>query len=167
MMPFPFSIRGSVAIPAEAAHLSDRAIMIACVDQIEHERARVVSQSDRSTTFTVPLLSLGSNWRFTVPLSAGSLEITSAPGGERRLRYDFSSRRLALIGTIMVFVMFTVVSVNNVGDFPWWLPVVAWLWLVGMNHFITFVRAPSWVRRRVSDAIKAAAPLPQTVQSRL
>jgi hypothetical protein len=156
-MPFPFSIRGSVRILDEAAGLSDDAIIIACVDQIEHEGARVASRSDRSTTFTVPFLSWGSNWRFTVPLSAGSLEIIREPTGGRRLRYDFSTRRIALIGTVAVIGLFAAVALNGVGQFPWWVPVIGWLWLVGANYFISFVRAPSWVRRRISDAVKVSA----------
>jgi hypothetical protein len=158
-MPFPFSIRGSVPISDEAANLSDDAIIIACVDQVEHERARVVSHTDHSTSFTVPFLSWGSNWRFTVPLSGGSLEIMGEPAGGRRLSYNFSTRRVALIGTLAIIGLFVVVASRGVGQFPWWVPFVGWLWLVGGNYFISFVRAPRWVRRRISDAVKVSAAL--------
>ena len=156
-MPFPLSIRGSIAIPNEAASLSDRAITLACVDQVEHEGAHVVSHTDRSMTFTTSLISWGSNWRFTVPLSVGLLEIHSDSGGGRRLRYTFSTRRTALIGTVMILGLFGMVAVNDIGQFPWWVPLLGWLWLVGANYGISFLRAPSWARRRVFDAVEASA----------
>ena len=155
-MPFPLSIRGSVPIPNEAANLPDQAIIIACVDQLEHEGARVILRTDRSAAFTTPVISWGSNWRFTVPLSGGSLEITGAPAGGRRLSYDFSTRRTALMGTVAITAMFIIVTVNDVGQFPWWMLVLGWLWLVGANYGISFLRAPSWVRRRITDAVKAS-----------
>jgi len=152
-MPFPFSIRGSIPIPVS---LSDRAIILACVDQIEQEGARVVWRSDRSTEFTSPLFRrLGSNWRFTVPLSGGSFEITGEPTGARRLSYDLSTRRVALIGTAMFVGLFVVAFI--VGRVPFPLPIAAgfWLWIVGANYIISYMRAPSWVRRRLSDAARA------------
>ena len=156
-MPFPLSIRGSIAIPSEAASLPDQAIIIACIDQAEHEGARIASRTDRSVAFTMPFISLRSNWRFTAPLSAGLLEIVRDPSGGRRLSYDFSTRRTAVIGTVMITVLFVVVAVNDVGQFPWWVPLIGWLWIVGANYGISFLRAPSWVRRRISDAVKASA----------
>lgn len=159
-MPFPISIRGSEPIRDEAANLSDAAIIIACVDQLEHEGARVAAHSDRSTSFTVPLLTMRSNWRFTAPLSGGAVEVIRDATGGRRLAYDFSTRRLALIGTLMIGALFFVVAVRDVGQFPWWFPFFGWLWLVGGNYFIAFVRASSWARRRITDAVKAAARAP-------
>ena len=143
-------------IPNEAANLPDPAIMIACVDQLEHEGAHVISRTDRSTAFTTPFIRWGSNWRFTVPLSAGVLKITSDPAGGRRLIYDFSTRRTALMGTVVITGLFAFVAASRVGQFPWWAPLLGWLWLVGANYCISLVRAPSWVRRRVSDAVKAS-----------
>jgi hypothetical protein len=156
-MPFPVSIRGSIPIPIEAANVSDQAIMLACVDQVEHERAYIVSHTDRSATFSTAVITWGPNWRFTVPLSAGSLEIETDSAGGRRLNYDFSTRRTTLIGTVMVIGMFVLVAAEDVGQFPWWMPVLFWLWLVGVNYLIPFFRAPSWVRRRISDAVEASA----------
>src|SRR5215475_9255968 len=102
-MPFPFSIRGSIPIPHDLGSLPDGAIISACIDQVEDEGARIVSHGPRSTVFVAPLFwSLGSNWRFTLPLSGGSFEITGEPSGGRRLRYDLSMRRTALMGTVMV-----------------------------------------------------------------
>ena len=163
-MPFPISIRGSVPIPDNAARLPDDAIIIACVDQVEHEGARIVSHSGGSTTFTVPFFSWGSNWRFTRPLSAGALEITSEPAGGRRLRYDFSTRRTALMGAVMIIGLFAIVAFQGVGQIPWWVAPVGWLWLVGVNYFISFVRARSCVRRRIADAVKVSAPVNPAVK---
>ncbi|MFL5613991.1 MAG: hypothetical protein ACJ796_10060 [Gemmatimonadaceae bacterium] len=159
-MPFPISIRGSVTIGDEAANVSDDAIIIACVDQIEHEGARVISHSDQSLVFSVPFFSWGWNWRFTCPLAGGSLAITTEPTGDRRLSYDFSTRRLALIGTLVIGGFFTVVAVQVVGQSIWWIAPAAWLWMIGPSYFISFVRASRWVRRRVSVAVKAAGRAP-------
>lgn len=155
-MPFPLSIRGSIPIPDTAANVSDDAIIVACVDQIEHEGARVVSRGDHSMAFTVPFISWGSNWRFTVPLSAGSLEITHESGRNRRLRYDLSTRRTAVLGTLMCVGLFAFGATSRSGQMPWWVPLLAWLWLVGSNYGISYVRTASWASRRVSDAVKAS-----------
>jgi len=159
-MPFPLSIRGSISIPGAAANVSDDAIIIACVDQIEHEGARVVSRSDRSVSFAAPFFSLGRNWRFTAPVSAGSLEIARASGPGRCLTYDFSMRRNTLIGTAMIVGMVAYVATSASGEFPWWVAPIGWLWVVGGNYLITYTRAESWARRRVSDAVKASAAVP-------
>jgi len=144
-------------IPNEAANLSDQAIILACVDQVEHEGAHLLSHTDRSATFATSLISWGSNWRFTVPISAGSLAIDKDSAGRRKLSYDLSTRRTALIGTIMVIALFGVAAGKGAGQFPLWVPLVGWLWLVGANYLISFLRAPSWVSRRVSDALRASA----------
>jgi hypothetical protein len=155
-MPFPFSIHGSVPIPDDVANVPDDAIILACVDQCEHEGARIVSRGSCSTAFTAPLFrSWGSNWRFTVPFSAGSFEITSDSTGRRRLRYDLSTRRIAVLGTLIVAGLFAAVAVKGLGLLPWWIPLGFWLWIVGVNYTISLVRAPSWMRRRVSDAATA------------
>jgi len=159
-MPFPFSIRGSIPIPRDPATLSDRAIIDACADQVEHEGARVVSRSDRSTAFASPLFrGLGSKWRFTVPLSGGSFEITREATGGRRLRYVLSTRRTALMGTAILAVFFALAIAAGPGPFPWWTGVFFWLWIVGVNYVISFARAPSWLRRRLSDAATQPASL--------
>lgn len=165
-MPFPISICGSVSVPGDADHVSGAAIILACVDQIQHEGARVATHSDRATTFTVPLISFGSNWRFTVPLSAGLLQITQDSEGHRRLRYDFSTRRTALIGTAMIFGGTIFLIASGQAQVPWWLAPVAWLWLVGANYLISYARAPSWALHRVTDAIKASAPAPPVLPTR-
>ena len=153
-MPFPFSIHGSIQIPQDVGSLPDRAIIFACIDQVEHEGARVVSRSPRSTVFISPLFRrLGSNWRFTVPLSGGSFEITSEPTGGRRLRYDLSTRRTALMGFVMVVVLVAGVIALNADRFLGWLGAVFCLWIVGVNYFISVVRAPLWLRQRLSEAL--------------
>ena len=157
-MPFPFSIRGSIPIPHDSGTVSDRAIISACIEQVEDEGARVVSRSDRSTAFTSPIFRrLGSNWRFTVPLSGGSFEITADTAGGRRLRYDVSTRRTALMGIVLLGAWFAVVIALDAGRFPWWIGAVFWLSIVGVNYFIPFVRAPGWLRQRLSDAATQAS----------
>jgi len=158
-MPFPLSIRGSISISGAAANVSDDAIIIACVDQLEHEGARVVSRGDGSLSFVVPFFGLGYSWRFTAPLSAGSLEIAREAGPGRRLTYDFSTRRLTLMGTAMMGGLLAFDAFKGFGELPWEVPVVGWLWLVGANYSLTYARAESWVRGRVTEAVKASAAL--------
>ena len=154
-MPFPFSIHGSIPIPHDVDSLSNRAIIFACIDQVEHEGARVVSRSPRSTVFVTPLFRRpGSNWRFTVPLSGGSLEITSEPTGDRRLRYDLSTRRMALMGFVLVAGVFAGVIALHAGHFLGWIGAGFFLWIVGVNYFISVVRAPMWLRQRISEALE-------------
>jgi hypothetical protein len=64
---------------------------------------------------------------------------------------------MALIGTAMVIVLYGVAATQRIGQLPWEIPVVFWLLLVGVNYLVSFLRAPWWVRRRISDARQASA----------
>lgn len=157
-MPFPISIRGSIAIPEDAKAASDEGIIAACVDQVAHEGCRIDSQDARSATFSGPFFRLfGWRWQFTAPLSAGSFEVTADAAGQRRVYYNFSRRRTALLGTIIVVALSIPVAAEGLARFLWWVPLFAWVWIVGVKYFISFVRAPFWVRRRVADAARVAA----------
>lgn len=164
-MPFPVSIRGSVPIPDHATEVPDAGIIIACVDQIEHEGAHATDRNERSIAFTSPLFrTWGSSWRFTVPVSAGTFEIVRDSSGRRRITYELSTRRTALVGTILVAGMFGFMALTTRMPFPRWVPLVFWGWIVGVNYVSSFVRAPFWVRRRIADAAKIAAYRRPTVR---
>jgi len=165
-MPFPISTRGSIPIPFDAAAVSDAGIILACVDQIEHERARVVSRTESTVRFEAPFFRAWTNgWWLTAAASAGRLVVDSAADGRRVLRYQLSTVRNAVVGTVMPVVLFWVLipSFETAPDFPWQfrfiMCFIGSLLMVGGNWATAAIRARSWCRKRVADAKAAGAAL--------
>lgn len=165
-MPFPISTRGSIPIPFDAAALSDADIIVACVDQIEHERARVVSRTQSTVRFEAPFFRAWTNgWWLTALASAGQFVVDSAADARRVLRYQLSTGRNAVMGTVMTVVLFWVVipSFETAPEVPWLFTFMmwfsGWLWIVGGNWATAAIRARFWCRKRVADAKAASTRL--------
>ncbi len=147
-----------MAVPATALHLSDDDIIGACVRRLEHEGAEVTSRSGRSLQFIVRFGARGQPWlarKLTDDLTHGAFELIEEPGHRRRVRYDLSHAR----GTMIAIVLFTAVlaiSVASSGNWPpWWvLPLMVLLaYLAG--QLTLAMGAPYWIRRAISDAVRA------------
>lgn len=170
-MPFPISTSGSIPIPSEAANVSDEGIILACADQIEHERGRVVSRTKQMMLFEAPFFrSWTSGWWVTVLASAGQFAVATHPDGRRELRYRLSTLRTAVIGTLVVLFgfgfLFPRYAVAAPNVFSWPFILFAWLWIVGANWVAAAVRVRFWCRRRVADAKAAASVTPTGVPAR-
>jgi len=161
-MPFPISTHGCVPIPADAASVSDEAIMLACADQIEHERARIVSRTDQQLRFAAPLFRTWTNgWWLTVAASHGNFTIKATEDGGRVLAYQLSTLRNTVIGTLVVLLGFGVMLPRMVPPppFGWEIAILAWLWIVGANWATAAIRVRFWCRKRVADAQPASGAL--------
>lgn len=164
-MPFPVSTTGSIPIPSDAADVSDEGIILACADQVEHERARVVLRTQRTMHFEAPFFrAWTSGWWLTVSASEGQFAIESSSDGQRVLRYRLSTVRNAALGTLVTLAGFGSLAFGSFATpppFPWQFIFVAWLWIVGANWAMAAIRVRFWCRRRVADASAAAAMLPR------
>lgn len=151
------SVRGSVAVPAAARHLSDDEIVSAFERRLEREGAEVTSRTERSLQFTVPFgrgMLLQWQRQFTGALTSGAFAVVEPPGQRRRVDYDLSHARATTNG-IVVFGVVLAVSIWSGGTWPpWWVvPVLLSLTFLA-GQLTTSMSAPYWIRRAISDAME-------------
>jgi hypothetical protein len=153
-MPFPFWINSTVTLPAMALSKLPEHLMLACVDQLEHEDAVVASDAPLTASFYVPIAMWVPTRKLTRTVDRGMIDIRPAPDGRVVLTYRFSVRRMVLISSVLAPVGFGLFT-----PLPWTGVVAMWLLLIVGNYFLALVSARFWFRRRIADAIEVAAQL--------
>jgi hypothetical protein len=152
-MTFPVSVNGEVPLPSVPVDDFPARVIMACLDELEHEGADIIERTRHSVTYRTPFFRLGwySSWWITMLAPTGTFEVhPNAPGGGRAT-YRLSLLRNAIIGSLMTLVFLLLIQ-------AWFALIWAGGWLVGAPYLFTVYRARQWTRRRVEDAMRVARP---------
>ena len=141
---FPISIKGLIDVPpdGEDAALDRLRVAIAKVQPKDLKR------QGRVLTFRGGMFRWVSNWNILVPVDECTV---SADLGE--LRYDCSTRETLIAASVMVAGLVVFIQVTGPASMPLGakivVPLVAWLWLFGMNYLISYLRLRKFFARAV------------------
>lgn len=155
-MSFPVRIRGSVALPTVAVDGLPERVMVACVDQFEHEGAKVTSDTPLAASFYVPIRMLERGQWLTTSIESGTIDITPTADGGFVLTYQLSLWRVVLFMSFAAPILF-----GLIGHAPWEMTVLLWLLVVGGNYVHGTGRARFWFRQRIADASEVTTKLAQ------
>ena len=150
-MPFPLSINGEVDLPIVPADDFRKRVIFACMDELEHERCVITQRTGDGIRFSAPTFRGRFDLRlwFTAPLDGGRIEV-DATGDAPKLRYQLSTRRLTAWGSVLTFLFLLWAREK------WWITLMASAWCVGLPYLIALIRAPRWMRKRITDAEESA-----------
>src|SRR5262245_58060481 len=152
-MPFHVSVIGEAPLPAVPVDDFPERVIIACLDELEHEGAKITARSAYSVTYRKPFFRLGfdSGWWLPVLAPTGTFEVhPSAPGGAK-VTYRLSLLRHVAIGAVAP-LFFLLIPEARFAVIP------AWLWLLGAPYLVAFFRARQWTRKRIEEATRIAMP---------
>lgn len=144
---FPTSIEGTLDLPerspAEASELLrriERALVQAKANDLVRSNDRI---SFRGGVFRAV-----SSWNVLGPVGSGVIEVVQ--GSPSTIRYDFSCMELLIIVTLMAVVLgLSMIHGSPSSMISYVLPILAWLWLFGMNYIVASVRLPNFVKRAI------------------
>ena len=151
-MPFPFRVSGTVSVPDAGIRDLRNRVLFTCIDEFEHAGARVTQRGPADAVFGVPFFRLRMRGWWLTPYLDGASIALDGDDAAIQLIYRLSLWRAVSITTVVVAIM------GMVGRAPLAFLVVGWLWLVGVHYAFVAIRARSWFRRRIADAIASAQP---------
>ena len=146
---FPLSITGSIKLQAISPQQVS-GVVASIVAALERERASNVSIIGNTISFRAGVFRFVSRWNVLVPVASGTLEVKAGAPGSIVFRFS-CIQFLAIFTTIVLILGLALPSeVSTVSHLV--IPLVAWLWLFGMNYLIAAIRLPSFVRRAAEAA---------------
>jgi hypothetical protein len=151
-MAFPLSIRGGLPVTGAAADPVGRQVVLTRLRvRLLSEGASQVEVGSASLSFTVRWFRLRSNWNLLAPYDRGKVLVVHE-GDHFSVEYDFSTRRLFIIATIMCGVLGLMIAIGGARSYapPLLFAGVAWVWLFGGNYLIAQVRLGRWIRQAVN-----------------
>jgi hypothetical protein len=151
-MPFPISL--SDCIPFDSADAANVCRDVART--LEQQRARVVLLEANHIILRVPLVrGFGARWDFVAPLDRIDLAVETSDG-RMSLCYRLSSLRTALLSIAIPPVLAFLVGAHD--QFLVYFLAIGWLWLVGVNCGVTWIRAKPFFERAVINATSTRTP---------
>jgi len=144
---FPTSISGTLELPAFKSVGVEELLSLVSAE-MDHANARDIRRVGTKLSFRGGVFRLVSNWNVLVPAGSGEIEIL--PGTPVRVRYHFSCiQMLVLVSLIVLAIGASTISSHPSDLTSYLIPLLAWLWLFGMNYLVASARLPALVRRAV------------------
>jgi hypothetical protein len=144
---FPTSIKGTLVLSACASDDVPR-FLSKIRAELESVKARHISLSGNKISFRGGVFRFVSNWNVLCPVGSGVIEVI--PGTPPVLRYHFSCLEMLVVVSLMVLFLGLFLAQRSPIVLELFLfPVLAWLWLFGMNYLTAAIRLPRFVRRAV------------------
>ena len=143
---FPISLEGSIDThsisPEQVNAVTER-----LVSALNRARASSVVCDGNTVTFRGGMFRLVFNWNVLVPVSRGTITISS--GSRDAVRFNLSCVEMLVVTTVMAICAGFVIPSGQPALFRFGAPVLMWLWLFGMNYVIAAYRLPAFIRRAV------------------
>jgi len=140
---FPFNIQGEITLPSIAP--GQVPIYLSQVERAAGEkRACNIRKTESLVTFRGGMFRLVMNWNIFVPITRGIIEVL--PGTPGVVRYYFSCTEMLITVSVMVAIFAFCLLQPGLSTLGVVLPIVAWLWLFGMNYATAAFRLPGFVR---------------------
>ncbi len=144
---FPTSIKGTIELSTCEPSDIPR-ILINVRSELEAASARDIHLSENKISFRGGIFRLVTNWNVLVPIGSGEIEVD--PGSPPVLKYNFSTLEILVIASLMaLFVGGSMALARPITLQTMEFPIVAWLWLFGMNYLVAAFRLPAFVRRAI------------------
>ena len=144
---FPTSIKGTIELSTYGSSDIPR-ILTKIRANLESIKARDIYLSGNKISFRGGVFRLVSNWNVLSPVGSGEIEII--PGSPPVLKYSFSTVQILVIVTLMVLFTFgSMIQTIPIKLETFLFPILAFLWLFGINYLVAAFRLPRFVRRSV------------------
>jgi hypothetical protein len=114
------------------------------------QQATDIHGAESEITFRVSMLRFASNWNVLTPVDEG--EINIYPGSPGVVKYRFSFTRMFIFATISAAFFFIMLS-PTLGSNTFVviaIPIIAWLFLFGLNYIIAVFRLQDFVWQAIS-----------------
>ena len=145
---FPFSIEGAIAVrPNEVDAVLDRMKLA-----VRNVQAKSIERKKDTLIFRGGLFRWGvNNWNILGPVDECSIIAETG-----KLRFICSTRQLFAhcLGAAAIFWLFIRIKMDGRASMEMQIivPLVAWVWLFGMNYLISSWRLPRFFRKAASEA---------------
>lgn len=153
-MSFPLDYRGEITGGGQTGLSSEQfqqhfvSRMAAALEDAEG----AATVDGNRVSFTGGLFRSGSRWNILVPITKGYIEVRPANGGFV-VSYSLNFKQLFVTTSVLFVFGFTVsADASAPVAFRVGFPLVAWLWLFGMNILITLARFPAFISRVLYSA---------------
>jgi hypothetical protein len=144
---FPVSIKGEIDIPPDRVDAALDRLKAA----VAKARPSFLDRRGQVLTFRGGVFRWVTGWNILVPVDECSI---AAEFG--KLRYDCSTRETLIAATVMAVGVLVFILVMAPESMPLGAriaaPLVAWLWLFGMNYLTSYVRLRIFFARAIAPS---------------